>query len=79
MRSGHRYESNDPRVIACKLAIAAAGGGKRLAEALGIKHQAISQWEIVPPERCQRVSELSGISEHVLRPDLYRAAFARAG
>jgi DNA-binding transcriptional regulator YdaS (Cro superfamily) len=72
MRSGLRYSSDDPRVVACKLAIKAAGGITRLAKALGISPQAVYWWEMVPPERCLQVAEISEIPEHVLRPDVYR-------
>lgn len=36
-----------------------------------ISSQAVSQWRVVPPERCLRLSELSGVSVHLLRPDIY--------
>lgn len=74
MRNGSRYSSDDPRVIACQTAIRAAGGQTRLAEALGIKHQAVYGWEIVPAERCLQVSSLSGVSVHELRPDVFGTA-----
>jgi Bacterial toxin YdaS len=33
--------------------------------------QAVSQWLEVPPERCLEVELATGISRHVLRPDIY--------
>lgn len=74
MRAGLRYNSDDPRVIACKLAVKLAGGQKVVADALGIKPQAVYWWEMVPPERCRQVARLSGVSEHVLRPDIFGEA-----
>jgi DNA-binding transcriptional regulator YdaS (Cro superfamily) len=54
-----------------KAAVIAAGGPIKLAKALGIRRQAVEQWRRVPSERCLAVEELSGISRHVLRPDIY--------
>lgn len=73
MRAGLRYDSNDPRVIACKLAVQAAGGMSALAAKLQIKPQAVYGWEMVPPSRCRKVAQLSGIPAHVLRPDIFPA------
>lgn len=33
--------------------------------------QAISQWKYVPVERVLAVEEVSGVSRHLLRPDIY--------
>ncbi len=52
-------------------AIRGAGGGEKLAGALGITRQAIYQWNRVPAERVLDVEKFSGVSRHVLRPDLY--------
>jgi DNA-binding transcriptional regulator YdaS (Cro superfamily) len=56
-----------------------AGGTVALAAALSlsgvpIRPQAISQWTRVPAERCLDVERLTGISRHVLRPDVFGAA-----
>lgn len=59
------------RSTALKEAIAAVGGLSGLAEPLGITEQAVSQWDDVPPLRVLDVERISGISRHVLRPDLY--------
>lgn len=58
-------------MLACKGAIAAAGGMSRLAAALKITPQAVYDWEIVPAERCRQVAAISGRSVHELRPDVF--------
>ena len=51
----------------------AVGGNTGLSRALdgGITPQAISQWKQVPAERTLEVERVTGISRHLLRPDLY--------
>lgn len=49
----------------------AVGGQAALAYRLGIKPQAISQWDQVPPLRVLDVERVTGVSRHDLRPDLY--------
>lgn len=49
----------------------AVGGQAALAHRLGIKPQAISQWDQVPPLRVLDVERVTGVSRHELRPDLY--------
>lgn len=56
---------------ALKEAIEAAGGPKALGAKLGISHQAIGQWDEVPPLRVLEVERLTGVPRHKLRPDLY--------
>lgn len=51
--------------------IEAAGGITKLAGALGIRHTAIYSWNRVPAERVLKVEEVTGISRHALRPDVY--------
>lgn len=51
--------------------IEAAGGITKLAGALGIRHTAIYSWKQVPAERVLKVEEVTGISRHALRPDVY--------
>jgi len=58
-------------IAACELAKAGAGGAAALAKKLGISRQAVEQWQIVPHNRMARVERYSGISRHVLRPDLF--------
>jgi len=52
-------------------AIKAAGGVRLLARKLGIHPEAIQQWKCVPAERLQAVAEITGLPQHVLRPDLF--------
>lgn len=66
-------------------ACAAAGGQSALARALGLRSQgSVSSWIAngrVPAERVLPIEELTGISRHELRPDLYpdeRATARRA-
>jgi hypothetical protein len=54
-----------------KRAIMLAGGTKSLAITLGIRSPAVSQWERVPAERVGKVSAITGIPPHELRPDLF--------
>lgn len=63
---------------ALRRATKAAGGQAALAAKLGISAQAISQWDEVPPLRVLAVEEISGVSRHELRPDLYPAETAEA-
>ncbi len=44
---------------------------KKVADALGITQGAVSQWRRVPAGRVLDVERVTGISRHVLRPDLY--------
>lgn len=60
-------------------AIERAGGLYEVARALGITRQAVEQWRVVPPGRCLEIEELSGISRHLLRPDIYGPAKEGAG
>jgi len=48
-------------------------GPVRLAGALKIKPQAVSQWKLVPADRVLKVEKLTGISRHELRPDVFGA------
>ncbi|MGN6772652.1 MAG: Cro/CI family transcriptional regulator [Rhizobiaceae bacterium] len=45
-----------------------------LADALGITSGAISQWTQVPPNRAIAVEHVTGISRHVLCPDVFGPA-----
>ena len=55
-------------------AIAVAGGRRSLARLLGISHQAIYQWNEIPPKYLIRMEATTGIPRQVLRPDLYAPA-----
>ena len=61
---------------ALKRAIECAGGTAKLARALGIKPQAISQWTRVPAERVLDVERATAakVTRYELRPDIYGAA-----
>jgi DNA-binding transcriptional regulator YdaS (Cro superfamily) len=63
--------TSDPRQLACRVAVVAAGGPKKLAKKIGISSQAISKWRVVPSERVLEVERYSGISRHTLRPDTF--------
>jgi len=58
---------------ATKRAIDAAGGPTALARVLGIKLPSLYSWRRIPAERVRRVSEITGIPRHELRPDLWDA------
>lgn len=60
-------------------AFRATGGALRLARALGITAQAVSQWQRVPPLRVLQVERVSSISRYRLRPDLYPEPFRDNG
>lgn len=49
------------------------GGPVAVATALGIKSQAVSQWNAVPANRCKAIEEMSvgKYSRAKLRPDLF--------
>lgn len=48
-----------------------AGGTVALARMLGIKSQAVSQWDRIPPSRVLDVERQTGISRYEQRPDIY--------
>ncbi|HEV2504427.1 MAG TPA: Cro/CI family transcriptional regulator [Mesorhizobium sp.] len=47
------------------------GGLGKLAEGLGIRHQAFYSWKQVPPARVLDFERLTGISRYRIRPDIY--------
>ena len=49
----------------------AAGGATALASQLGIKAPSIYSWSRIPAARAGRISEITGIPRHELRPDLW--------
>jgi DNA-binding transcriptional regulator YdaS (Cro superfamily) len=56
-----------------------AGGSTGLARALGdLTPQAISQWKVVPADRVLKVEEITGVSRHRLRPDIFGPAVEAA-
>lgn len=56
---------------ALKEAIEVAGGMRSLGRKLGIRHQAISQWDRCPATRVLELERLTGIARETLRPDMY--------
>lgn len=63
--------------LSLQRAIDAAGSQQRLAEILGIRSASISEWKVrgrVPAERVLAVEEVSGVSRHDLRPDVFGPA-----
>jgi DNA-binding transcriptional regulator YdaS (Cro superfamily) len=64
-------KKNETPTHAKDAAIAAIGGVAETARKLGISPQAVSQWEIIPVKHVLRMEELSGISRHRQRPDIY--------
>lgn len=59
-----------------KAAISAAGGVVALANKLGLKKQAVSQWERAPAKRVIDIENAvdGAVSRHELRPDIFGAA-----
>jgi DNA-binding transcriptional regulator YdaS (Cro superfamily) len=52
-------------------AVDKAGGVVALARQLGVTKGAVSQWERVPARHVLEVEQLSGVSRHQLRPDVF--------
>ncbi len=48
------------------------GLAAKIAEAIGVKRQAIYQWKRVPPDRVNDVAAVIEKSPHFVRPDLYK-------
>lgn len=62
-----------PMNDAAKRAAESAGGLRALARQLNVSYQAVQKWlkSGVPPTRVLEVEEVTGISRHELRPDVY--------
>lgn len=60
--------------LGVKAAIAHFGTQTALAATLGIERSAVSQWKQIPATRVLEIEELTGISRHVLRPDVFGPA-----
>lgn len=54
-----------------KAAARRAGGVPALAKQLGVSRQALYQWRRVPAEKVEALVRASGMTAHVLRPDLH--------
>ncbi len=66
----------DPRIQEfARAAIEAAGGGATLARECGVTRYAVQLWKAtgIPARHIGRVSSLTGIPPHELRPDLWEA------
>ena len=50
------------------------GSLRKLAERLGVRSQAISQWDQVPAKRVLAIEAETGVSRYELRPDIYGEA-----
>lgn len=49
------------------------GGKAKVARAVNRSRGAVSQWDLCPGDHVLKVSALSGVPAHVIRPDLYPA------
>jgi DNA-binding transcriptional regulator YdaS (Cro superfamily) len=56
-----------------KKVVDAAGGTTRLAEILGIRPQAVSQWKVIPVKHVLAIEKAlrSKITRYQMRPDIY--------
>ncbi|WP_081623477.1 Cro/CI family transcriptional regulator [Hoeflea sp. 108] len=60
---------------AIETAVEVAGGPAALARSIGgLTPQAVSQWRKCPPERVLDVERITGVSRHLLRPDIFGPA-----
>lgn len=59
-------------------AIKAAGTRRNLAKALGISYEAVRLWHEIPLKRVTQVADITGLSKHQLRPDVFDAPEGRA-
>jgi DNA-binding transcriptional regulator YdaS (Cro superfamily) len=50
-----------------------------IANRLNVSKQATSKWTRVPAERVLQVAEITGLTPHFLRPDLYPKGFEITG
>ncbi len=55
-------------------AIERAGSRNKLAQLLGISHQAVSRWQTVPTHHIIAIERLTGVHRSLLRPDLYEGS-----
>lgn len=54
-----------------KAIIDKAGGPAAVAKLFDIRSQAVSQWDVIPPNRVLTLEAATGISRHEMRPDIY--------
>lgn len=69
-----RPQQDQHRSPVLKVIIQRAGSVSALARALGISVAAVSGWREVPPDRVLQVEELTGVSRHIQRPDVFGVA-----
>ena len=50
------------------------GNKTALAKELGITKGAVSQWTVIPITRVADIEQITGISRHDLRPDIFGAS-----
>ncbi|MBS1068824.1 helix-turn-helix domain-containing protein [Gluconobacter cerinus] len=51
--------------------IRAAGGPKKVGEAIKRSHSAVCKWKQVPPIHVIAVAQLTNLDPHVIRPDIF--------
>jgi DNA-binding transcriptional regulator YdaS (Cro superfamily) len=56
---------------AVRLAIEKAGGISNLARAIGVDRRRVFEWKQIPAKRVLDVEKATGISRHILRPDIF--------
>ena len=52
-------------------------GAYRIAKAVGVRHQSVYTWVRrgkIPAKRVLQVEEITGVSRHILRPDVFGPA-----
>ena len=57
-----------------EIAAEKAGGAVALSRELGIKHSSLHSWRRVPAERVLDLERITGVSRHVIRPDVFGPA-----
>jgi DNA-binding transcriptional regulator YdaS (Cro superfamily) len=60
-----------PSDQAVRLAIEKAGGISNLARAIGVDRRRVFEWKQIPAKRVLDVEKATGISRHILRPDIF--------
>jgi DNA-binding transcriptional regulator YdaS (Cro superfamily) len=65
---------DDAQKVLVKDIAAKVGGVVALGKKLGLSKGAVSQWDKVPTDRVLAVEKLTGVSRHVMRPDIFGAA-----
>jgi DNA-binding transcriptional regulator YdaS (Cro superfamily) len=60
-----------PKDAGLAAAIAVVGKAFKLAEQIGVTPQAVASWKKVPWYRVLEIERITGVSRHVLRPDIY--------